>query len=92
MGHFIFFGTEPNGTNTMMYASFTESHLDSIEEKLLRWFKIEMYRGKVSILKPIPILEIMEGITYPKEPIFPLVDGHFPMFVKLGMWRNNEGC
>ena len=50
---YIVFGTEPNGKNTKIYSSFTESHLDSVESKLRKWFKIEMYRGKVSLREPI---------------------------------------
>ena len=89
--HYIVFGSEPNGKCTELYSSFTESHIKSIDEKLRRLFKIRTYKGKASILEPIPILDIMKKITNPTKEIF-IDDGEgFPMKVTLGMWRNKEG-
>ena len=87
--YYIVYARRPNGIE--IYPSFTESHVENIGSKLLMFYGLRSYCGKVSIREPIPIVDIIEEITYPEENIDVRDDVGYPLRVQLGMWPNRLG-
>ena len=87
--YYLVYGDGP--LSTSLYSSYTETHRDYVVSQLQRLCNLKVYSGKVSLREPIPILDIMKEITYPKENIWVDDGDGYPMRVLVGMWRNKEG-
>ena len=84
---FIVYGSSQTHTN--LYSSFYQRHLENINHKLEKYFNIRGFVGKVSLMEPIQIVDIMKEIKY---PAFDLTKGarDYSCYVRLGMWPHEN--
>ncbi len=84
--YFIVYGRSP--THTELYPSCYEKHLDRINRKLQKYYNIWGFIRKVSFKEPIPIVDIMKEIKYPK---FDLTEGRdYTCYVRLGIYPHKN--